>query len=177
VDGSAVRPGDTLLGLASSGLHANGYTLARRIVFDVLKLPLDAEFPGSGRSVADELLEPTRIYVASVLALLDAVSVHAMAHVTGGGITGNLPRVLPEGCRAIVRRAAWTVPPIFGILQRAGGVVESEMFRTFNMGIGYLVIVPPEHAEAARTRLERAGETVMRLGEIVAGPRGVELAR
>jgi phosphoribosylformylglycinamidine cyclo-ligase len=177
LDGSAVRPGDVLLGLTSSGLHSNGYTLARRIVFDVLKLPLDAEFPGSGRSVADELLEPTRIYVASVLALQDAVGVHAMAHVTGGGITGNLPRVLPEGCRAVVHRAAWTVPPVFEVLRRAGSVAEAEMFRTFNMGIGYLVIVPAEQAEAAGTRLERAGETVIRLGEIVAGPRGVDLAR
>jgi phosphoribosylformylglycinamidine cyclo-ligase len=177
LDGSAVRPADILLGLASSGLHSNGYTLARRIVFDVLKLPLDAEFPGSGRSVADELLEPTRIYVASVLALLDAASVHAMAHVTGGGITGNLPRVLPEGCRAIVRRTAWRVPPVFEILQTAGDIAEAEMFRTFNMGIGYLAIVPPDQADAAQTRLERAGETVIRLGEIVAGPRGVDLAR
>jgi len=164
-----------ILGLASSGLHSNGYALARRIVVDVLKLPLDAELPGTGRSVADELLEPTRIYVMSVLALLEAVTVRAMAHVTGGGITGNLPRVLPEGCRARIHRAAWKVPPVFDTLQRAGHVADGEMFRAFNMGIGYLIIVPPDQAEAALARLDRAGETVVRLGEIVAGPRGVEL--
>lgn len=175
VDGASVRPGDAILGLASSGLHSNGYSLARRVVFDVLKLPLDAELPGTGRSVADELLEPTRIYVTSVLALLEAVPVRAMAHVTGGGMTGNLPRVLPEGCRARIHRAAWNVPPVFATLQRAGQVADEEMFRTFNMGIGYLVVVPPEQVEAAQGRLGGAGETVVRLGEIVAGPRGVEL--
>jgi phosphoribosylformylglycinamidine cyclo-ligase len=175
VDGADVRPGDAILGLASSGLHANGYSLARRIVFDVLRLPIDAELPGTGRRVGDELLEPTRIYVTSVLALLEAVTVRAMAHVTGGGITGNLPRVLPEGCRARIHRGAWKVPPVFETLQRAGRVAEPEMFRTFNMGIGYLVIVPREQAEAAQAHLSRAGETVLGLGEIVAGPRGVEL--
>src|SRR5438477_1484237 len=104
IDGAAVKPGDVVLGLASSGLHSNGYSLARRIVFDVLKLAIDAPLPGTGRTVADELLEPTRIYAAAVRDLLRAVEVHAMAHVTGGGITGNLPRVLPEGCRAVEHR-------------------------------------------------------------------------
>jgi phosphoribosylformylglycinamidine cyclo-ligase len=176
VDGAAVRAGDVVIGLASSGLHANGYSLARRIVFDVLRLPLDAEFPGTGRPVADVLLEPTRIYVRAVLPLLERVPVRAMAHITGGGLTGNLPRVLPEGCRAVIRRAAWPVPPVFGTLQRAGRVAEGEMFRTFNMGIGFVLVVPPAEG-AVRAVVTALGELgAFEIGEIVAGERGVELA-
>jgi len=176
VDGGRVRPGDVVLGLASSGLHANGYSLARRIVFGVLGLGLDAMLPGLGRPVADELLEPTRIYVRSVRALLSKVDVHAMAHVTGGGLPGNLPRVLPEGCRAVLRRQAWSIPPVFHILAKAGGVSEVEMFRTFNMGIGYLLVVAASAADEARATLIASGETVYGVGEIVTGDRGVELA-
>jgi phosphoribosylformylglycinamidine cyclo-ligase len=177
VDGRAVRPGDALLGLASSGLHSNGYSLARRIAFGTLGLGLDALFPGTGRSVAEELLEPTRIYVRPVLDVLASVAVHGMAHITGGGLTGNVPRVLPEGCRAVVRRRAWTVPPVFETLREAGQVREAEMFRTFNMGIGYVLIVPGPEADRAAGVLAAAGERVHRLGEIVAGERGVELAQ
>ncbi|HET7341773.1 MAG TPA: phosphoribosylformylglycinamidine cyclo-ligase, partial [Methylomirabilota bacterium] len=174
IDGAAVKPGDAVLGLASSGLHSNGYSLARRIVFDVLKLDVDALLPGTGRTVADELLEPTRIYVRAALAVRERV--HAMANVTGGGITGNLPRVLPPGCRAIVRRRAWTVPPVFQTLQAAGHVDDAEMFRAFNMGIGYLLVLPADAVADARAALTAAGERVLELGEIVAGERGVELA-
>jgi phosphoribosylformylglycinamidine cyclo-ligase len=176
VDGRAVKPGDRVLGLAASGLHSNGYSLARRIVFDVLGLAIDATFPGSDRSVADVLLEPTRIYARSVKAVLEAGPVAAMAHVTGGGLTGNVPRVLPEGCRAVIRRGSWTVPAVFEVLRSAGRVADAEMFRTFNMGIGYVVIVDRDRAEGAAQALARAGETVHALGEIVSGPRGVELA-
>jgi phosphoribosylformylglycinamidine cyclo-ligase len=175
VDGAAVRPGDVVLGLASSGIHSNGLTLARRIVFDVLRLSVDAELPGTGRTVADELLEPTRIYVRSVLGLLAEVQVHAMAHVTGGGLPGNLPRVLPEGCRAVLRRSAWRVPPVFEALREAGRVADAEMLRTFNLGVGYVVVVPAAVAERATALLTAAGETVWRIGEIVAGERGVEV--
>ena len=173
LDGAAVKPGDVLLGLASSGLHSNGYSLARRIVFDVMKLGLDAVFPGTGQTVGDVLLEPTRIYVPAVLPVREHV--HAMAHITGGGITGNLPRVLPEGCRAIVRRQAWDVPPVFQALQARGGVEDAEMFRTFNMGIGYIVVVPAEKAVRVTAALTAAGETVRAIGEIVAGERAVEV--
>jgi len=176
VDGSRVRPGDVVLGLPSSGLHSNGYTLARRIVFDVMKLTVDAVLPGTGRTVADELLTPTRIYAKAVLALLPRAEVHAMAHVTGGGLPGNLPRVLPEGCRARISRTAWTPPPVFATLQHAGRVDETEMFRAFNMGIGYVIVLPPKDVDRATDVLRAAGETVLRLGEIVAGERGVELA-
>ena len=173
LDGSAVRPGDVVLGLASSGLHSNGYSLARRIVFDVMKLDLDGVFPGAGRTVGEVLLEPTRIYVRAVLPVRD--DVHAMAHITGGGITGNLPRVLPEGCRAVVRRRAWDVLPLFQVLQKHGGVEDPEMFRTFNMGIGYILVVPADRADRVTAALTGAGERVHALGEIVAGERGVEL--
>jgi phosphoribosylformylglycinamidine cyclo-ligase len=173
LDGAAVQVGDVVLGLASSGLHSNGYSLARRIVFDVLKLDVGALLPGTGRTVADELLEPTRIYARAVLPVRERV--HAMANITGGGLTGNLPRVLPEGCRARVRRRAWTVPPVFETLREAGGVEDAEMFRTFNMGIGYVLVLPPGAVAAARAALIAAGETVFELGEIVPGARGVEL--
>jgi phosphoribosylformylglycinamidine cyclo-ligase len=175
IDGAAVKPGDVMLGLAASGLHANGYSLARRIVFDVMGLGIDAVLPGTGRTVADVLLEPTRIYVRSILPIREKVT--AMAHITGGGLTGNLPRVLPAGCRARVRPAAWAErrPPVFGTLQEAGRVSGGEMFRTFNMGIGYVVVVRPDQAEPVSARLTAAGEEVFVIGEVVAGPAGVEL--
>jgi phosphoribosylformylglycinamidine cyclo-ligase len=175
VDGARVVVGDVVLGLASSGLHSNGYSLARRIVFDVLRLAPDARLPGTTRSVIDELLEPTRIYVKPVLDVLRHTDVHAMAHVTGGGITGNLPRVLPDGHCARIRRSAWRVPAVFTALQEGGHVTDAEMFRTFNMGIGYLIVLPADAAATAIELLERAGERVSMVGEIVPGPRGVEL--
>jgi phosphoribosylformylglycinamidine cyclo-ligase len=175
IDGAGVTPGDVVLGVASSGLHSNGYSLARRIVFDVLGLPLDAEMPGTGRSVADVLLEPTRIYVRPVLGLLEKAHVRAMAHVTGGGITGNLPRVLPDGCRAVISRRAWPVPPVFATLQRAGNVADAEMFRAFNMGIGFIVVLPPGEGAVAAAMAALGHLGVFRLGEIVDGERGVEL--
>jgi phosphoribosylformylglycinamidine cyclo-ligase len=175
IDGSAVRPGDVVLGLASSGLHSNGFSLARRIVFDVLGLTIDDACPGTERSVADVLLEPTRIYVASVLAVREHV--HAMAHITGGGLVGNLPRVLPAGCRAVLHRRAWEerAPAVFRVLQEAGRVSDAEMLRTFNMGIGYVLVVPAARADAVAASLEAAGERVHMIGEIVAGEHGVEV--
>ena len=175
IDGSKIRPGDVVLGLASSGLHSNGYSLVRRIIFDVMKLRVTDPLPGTGRLVADELLTPTRIYVRSIQTLLETVEVSGMAHVTGGGLTGNIPRVLPHGCRARLARSSWSPPPVFETLRGAGRVEDAEMFRTFNMGIGYVVIVPPAAADSAARALRGAGEHVSRIGEIVAGERGVEL--
>lgn len=175
VDGRRVRPGDTVLGLASSGLHSNGFSLARRIVFGTLGLGIEAVLPGLARTVADEMLEPTLIYVSSVQAILERVDVRAMAHITGGGLLGNVPRVLPEGCRALIRRSAWKVPAIFELLREAGRVDEREMFRTFNMGIGFVLVVPAADTSRARVLLTEAGETVVDLGEVIAGERGVEL--
>jgi phosphoribosylformylglycinamidine cyclo-ligase len=175
IDGSKIRPGDVVLGLASSGLHSNGYSLVRRIVFDVMKLHVTDTLPGTGRLVADELLTPTRIYVRSIQTLLETVEVRGMAHVTGGGVTGNIPRVLPHGCRARLIRSSWSPPAVFETLRQAGRVEDAEMFRTFNMGIGYVVIVPSGDADTAAHVLRGAGEKVTRIGEIVAGERGVEL--
>ncbi len=176
IDGAAVTPGDRLLGLASSGLHSNGFSLARKVIFERLGLGIGSPLPGIGRSVAEELLVPTRIYVKSVLNLLKALPVRAMAHITGGGLTGNLPRVLPEGCRAVIHRGTWSAPPIFGLIAEQGRVAEAEMFRTFNMGIGFVIIVAPEHAEHCRGLLASLGETAWIIGEIRAGSRGVEYA-
>jgi phosphoribosylformylglycinamidine cyclo-ligase len=176
LDGSRVRPGDVVIGLGASGLHANGYSLARRIVFDVLKLGLDDELPGTARTVEEELLEPTRIYARPVLALLERVDVHAMAHITGGGLTGNVPRVLPEGCRAVIHRSAWKVPPVFETLKMAGRVDDAEMFRTFNMGVGYVLVVAAADADAVLGSEVLGPWPVLRIGEVMAGPRGVELA-
>jgi phosphoribosylformylglycinamidine cyclo-ligase len=183
VDGAGVRPGDVVIGLPASGVHSNGFSLVRRIVFDVLGLGPDAMLPGCGRSVAEELLEPTVIYVKQVLSALAQVDVHAMANVTGGGIPGNLPRVLPEGCRAVIDRRTWMVPPVFRTLQEGGRVADGEMFRTFNMGLGFLLVVPPEAADRAMRALEAPGPAAgdgpwpapVRVGEIVAGERGVAL--
>jgi phosphoribosylformylglycinamidine cyclo-ligase len=177
VTGREVKPGDRVLGLASSGLHANGFTLARRALMDRLGLgPRDA-IPGVGRPLADELLEPTRIYVRPVLALLGSgCPVTAMAHVTGGGLTGNLPRVLPEGCQAVLDPRIWPVPPVFAAIQAAAGVDEAEMRRTFNLGLGFLVVVRPAEAGAAAAALRAAGERAFEVGEIRVGPRGVTYA-
>jgi len=173
VTGAEVRPGDRVLGLASSGLHSNGYTLARKVIFERLGLKPGDTVPGLTRSVADELLEPTRIYVSPVLELLRSVPVLAMAHVTGGGITENLPRVLPDGCQAAIDPRAWPVPPIFRVIQEAGRVEDAEMRRTFNMGIGYLLVVRPGDAERAARALTAAGERVFDVGGIRAGVRSV----
>jgi phosphoribosylformylglycinamidine cyclo-ligase len=176
VTGADVVAGDRVLGLASSGLHSNGYTLAREAIFGRMGLKLNDPIPGVGRPVVDELLEPTRIYVRPVLGLLREVTVKAMAHVTGGGITENLPRVLPAGRRARITVSAWPVPAIFPAIQRAASVDDAEMRRTFNMGLGFLLVVAADDVAAATQRLQAAGERVFDVGEIVAGDPGVEYA-
>jgi phosphoribosylformylglycinamidine cyclo-ligase len=176
ITGEHVAVGDRVLGLASSGLHSNGYTLAREAIFGRMGLKLGDPIPGTGRSVVDELLEPTRIYVKPVLGLLREIRVKAMAHVTGGGITGNLPRVLPSGRRARIDPAAWPVPPVFAAIQRAAAVDDGEMRRTFNMGLGFLLVVSPGDVAIATKRLQTAGERVFEVGEIVPGAPGVEYA-
>ncbi len=176
VTGAEVKPGDRVLGLASSGLHSNGYTLARKVILERMGLKPGDILPAAGRSVADELLEPTRIYVTPVRALLKTLPVRAMAHVTGGGISLNLPRVLPEGCQALIDPRAWPVPPVFRVIQEAGRIEDSEMRRTFNMGVGFVLVVRPEDAARAAAILEGEGEQVFEIGEIRAGQRGVAYA-
>ena len=169
VDGSAVRAGDALIGLASSGLHTNGYTLARRIVFDEMGLGVDAELPGTGRTVADELLTVHRSYLAALRAPLGDGIVHGLAHVTGGGIPGNLPRILPRGLGATVRRAAWEVPAVFRTLQRGGRVAQEEMDRVFNMGIGMIVVAEPKSAPAVIAAAAKEGVEGWVIGSVGPG--------
>jgi phosphoribosylformylglycinamidine cyclo-ligase len=175
VDGRTVVPGDAVLGLASSGLHSNGFSLARRALLERAAYALDATLPPLTRPLADELLTPTRIYVRPVRRLLEAVPVKAMAHITGGGLLGNLPRVLPDGCRALLDASAWTEPPIFALIERAGNVPAEEMLRVFNLGIGYVVVVAEADTGRAIEALAREEETAVRIGRIVAGERGVEV--
>ena len=163
IDGKKVGAGDVLIGVASSGAHSNGYSLLRKIL-DVSKADLNSEL--DGRSLADVVMTPTRIYVKSMLALVKALPVHAMAHITGGGLPGNLPRVLPEGCDAIVDESSWNWPPLFQWLQAEGNVERFEMYRTFNCGVGMVVVVPAEHADAAIAQLESTGEKAWKMGQI-----------
>jgi phosphoribosylformylglycinamidine cyclo-ligase len=169
IDGSRVCVGDVLVGLPSSGLHTNGYSLARRIVFDALGLSVAAHVDELGGSVGDALLAPHRSYLPVIRPLLPSGAIKAMAHITGGGITDNLPRVLRDGTRALIDTRTWTVPPIFQWLQRSGRVSVDEMRRTFNMGVGIVLIVAQADASAVLARL---GEGWI-LGEIVTGERGV----
>jgi phosphoribosylformylglycinamidine cyclo-ligase len=163
IDGHAVVPGDGVLGLASSGPHSNGYSLIRQVL-EVAGV--DLADPAGDRPLIDQLLEPTRIYVRPLLGLIRALPVRALAHITGGGITENLPRVLPPGTRAAVDRGAWPLPPVFEWLRERGGIADEEMLRTFNCGVGMLVVVAAE-VEADATRfLQGAGETVWTVGRI-----------
>ncbi len=156
IDGHSVRPGDALLGLAASGAHSNGYSLIRRIV-GADKLSSD---------LADSLMEPTRIYARPVLKMLAAVPVRGLAHITGGGLVGNVPRILPPGTRAVIRKAAWPRPEIFDWLQHTGDIAEDEMWRVFNCGIGMVVVLPREKVQMAAMLLEREGELVYDIGAI-----------
>lgn len=175
IDGSRVRPGDALVGLASSGLHSNGYSLVRKLVFEVGGLALESHVPELGRTIGEELLTPTRIYVRSLLHLRRSVDVRGAVHVTGGGFFENIPRGLPPGVTAVIARGSWPVPPVFGFLQRLGDVAEDEMFGTFNMGIGMVVAVPANEAEKAVVELAEAGEQAWVIGRVAAGGDGVEL--
>jgi len=171
ISGANIVPGDVVLGLASSGAHSNGYSLVRKLI-EVSGIDLDADF--HGRPFADAVMAPTRIYVKPLLALMEKLPVKGMAHITGGGITGNLPRCLPDGVAARIDLRSWTRPPLFDWLQQAGNVEPGEMLRTFNCGIGLCVVVSAADATAAAAQLEAAGETVWRIGEIVACPAGAE---
>jgi phosphoribosylformylglycinamidine cyclo-ligase len=164
IDASAARPGDVLLGLASSGAHSNGYSLIRRIIGDT---PLASD-------LADALMAPTLIYAKPVLKLLESVRVKGIAHITGGGLVGNVPRMLPRGSRAVIRRGAWPRPELFSWLQKEGGVAEEEMHRVFNCGIGMVLAVAPEDVAAAKAVLSVRDERVYEIGVVEAAPAGAE---
>jgi phosphoribosylformylglycinamidine cyclo-ligase len=172
IDGSAIRPGDAVVGLASSGLHSNGYSLVRRIFFDQERLTVDRVLPELGRPLGEVLLTPTRIYAKQVLALAEEFTVKGVAHITGGGLTENVPRVLPQGCTARIRRGSWAVPPIFAALAQRGGVESEEMHRVFNMGIGLVLVVPADQVERVMARAGELGDRAFRIGEVVADSGG-----
>jgi phosphoribosylformylglycinamidine cyclo-ligase len=166
IDGCDIIRGDRLIALPSSGLHTNGYSLARKIVFDDLRLRPESIVPELGESAAAALLRTHRSYLPAIAPLLDGGRIKGMAHITGGGITENLPRVLPDGLSFSLDRQSWTVPPIFAWLQRAGGVADAEMLRAFNMGVGLVIVAAEAHADGLVASLRKAGEPAWMLGEV-----------
>ena len=174
IDGRTIRSGDVLIGLPSAGLHTNGYSLARGVFFGQCGMAPETEVPELGTTIGAALLAEHRSYLHAVTPLLAAQLVKGMAHITGGGITENLPRVLPDGCAAEVDRSAWEVPPIFRLLQARGGIDPDEMFRAFNMGIGLIVVCGGEHEAGVHALLMASGETPIALGRVIAGEGGVQ---
>jgi phosphoribosylformylglycinamidine cyclo-ligase len=175
LDGSAVKPGDVLLGLASDGLHTNGYSLARKALFSAAGYTVDTVLDGLNEPLADALLKPHRCYAGSILPLLKDDAIHGMSHITGGGLVDNIPRSLPEGVGVAIDRHAWKVPAIFEAIRKAGDVPDAEMYRAFNMGIGMVLMVDLSAVEGVTKALSASGETVIRIGAAKAGPRHVEI--
>jgi phosphoribosylformylglycinamidine cyclo-ligase len=177
LDGSRVRAGDVALGLRSAGLHTNGYSLARKILFEDLgRRPTDKLEDLGGSSIADALLAPHLSYLGALLPLLAEDLVHAMAHITGGGFYDNIPRILPEGLDVVIRAGSWPVPPIFRVLEREGSVSFEEMHRVFNMGIGMVLLVAPERTRRAAELLTAGGQPHDFIGSVVAGSRRVRIS-
>jgi phosphoribosylformylglycinamidine cyclo-ligase len=175
VDGRSIVPGDLVLGLSSSGLHSNGYSLVRRVLLEERGLSLAEHGPGLGCALGEELLRPTKIYVRPLQRLMAKVAVKGMAHITGGGLLENIPRVLPPGVRVVLRAGSWPVLPVFHLLRELGSIAEEEMLRTFNLGIGFVVIVAAEDVESAVAILQEVGEKVYVIGRVVTGEPGVEV--
>jgi phosphoribosylformylglycinamidine cyclo-ligase len=174
--GAGIESGDLILGLGSSGVHSNGFSLVRRILAEK-EWKLDGHFPfENGRTLAEALLEPTKIYVRSLLPLVQQRKIKGLAHITGGGLLENIPRVLPDNCHAVVEADRWQLPLIFALLQEGGRIAPEEMARTFNCGIGMAVIIAPEEAEGVAAMLKGAGETVCEIGRIEQGGRGCTVA-
>ncbi|RLB60048.1 MAG: phosphoribosylformylglycinamidine cyclo-ligase [Deltaproteobacteria bacterium] len=167
IDGSEIRVGDKLIGISSSGLHSNGYSLVRKICFDILKLKIDTHIPDFGKTIGEELLTPTRIYSKTVRSIIKNLPVLGLAHITGGGITDNIIRVIPEQCNIIMQKNSWDVPPVFTYLKNAGNISEREMMRTFNNGIGLIVVVHEKDAQEVLDRLIAMKEKAFIIGEIV----------
>ena len=175
ITGSRITPGDILVGLRSLGLHTNGFSLARRIVFDVCGYNVDQYLPELGATVGSELLVHHKSYVKSVLALRERCDIKGIAHITGGGLSDNIVRILPANCCAEVRKDTWEIPPIFPFLQEKGGVDEAEMYHVFNMGVGMVLVLPPNQIDAAIASLREAGESPSVIGEIIRGEKSVQI--
>jgi phosphoribosylformylglycinamidine cyclo-ligase len=168
IDGSTIGVGHRIIGLASSGLHSNGYSLVRQVLFERHRLHVDDEIPELGGPLGEELLKPTRIYVETVLNLLRDFPLSGICHVTGGGLTDNLPRILPKSCQAVIKKQSWPVPPIFHLLRDRGNISEDEMLRTFNNGIGLVLVVAEDHEAEVMLRLQGLNEQGYIIGEVVA---------
>jgi len=166
IDGSNIRNGHKLIGLASNGVHSNGFSLVRKIFFDTCKYTVDTKLNDLGTTLGEELLKPTIIYVPTILSLLRDLPVHGIVHITGGGIDENIIRVIPEACKAIVHKKAWEIPPVFKLLQKEGVVSDSEMQRTFNNGIGMVIVVPEASAQEVMDRLDAMHEKAYLIGEV-----------
>jgi phosphoribosylformylglycinamidine cyclo-ligase len=173
VDGGKIQAGDVLIGLPSSGLHSNGYSLARKVLLEVADFKADTYLDRLGRTVGEEMLVPTRIYARAVLPLLDKFDIKGMAHITGGGLTENIVRVLPQGTGIVIKLGTWDIPPVFDLIREKGGVEKQEMLRTFNMGIGLVVVATAGQAEAVMADLSARGETSCLIGEVIEGNKEV----
>jgi phosphoribosylformylglycinamidine cyclo-ligase len=177
IDGRKIRSGDSVIGIASNGLHSNGYSLVRKVFFDAKKMSVRKKLPETGCSLGEELLRPTKIYAKVIDSLKSRVEIKGMAHITGGGIDGNLPRVLPLDHGAVIVEKSWPVPPIFEVVRRLGNVPERDMRRTFNMGIGYIVVVPDSQKEKTLGFLVKKGENAFIIGRVEKGFGGVRYAK
>jgi phosphoribosylformylglycinamidine cyclo-ligase len=166
IDPAAIEPSDVLIGIPSSGLHSNGYSLARKVLFEKSRLKMGQRIAELGRTLGEELLEPTRIYAKIATKLFSLFPIKGAAHITGGGITGNLPRVLPPGRCAVIERASWPVPPVFDLIRRRGGIEQAEMDSTFNNGLGLIFVVDKKVADSVLRTLKRSGERAYVIGEI-----------
>lgn len=180
VDGSKIRPGDQLIGIASSGFHSNGYSLVRKAVFEIAKLDVSSHVPQLNCTVGQALLEPTKIYTQPIVRLLQQfegteLPVHGMAHITGGGIGDNLVRIFPENCRAQIDRSSWQPHPVFGWLNSLADIEQKEMFQVFNMGLGFILVVDPQAVDQVRAHLTQEHLTHWLIGEVTAGDRAVEV--
>ncbi len=167
IDGSKIRPGDQIIGLASNGLHSNGYSLVRKIFFQDLRIDPREVIPELGTALGEELLKPTRIYVQSILALIKEFFINGIAHITGGGLTDNLPRILPASCQARITPGSWEIPPIFPLIKRWGRVSDEEMNKVFNNGLGLILIAPEAESREIMSHLEGLGEKAFLIGQIV----------
>ena len=176
IDGSRIKDGDAVIGLSSSGLHSNGYSLVRKIFFDLKRTSIKKFFPELGCSLGEELLRPTKVYVKAWNALINKVDVKGMAHITGGGIDGNLPRAFPRGVGAVIKGGSWPAHPIFGLLRKTGNVPDADMKKTFNMGIGYVLIVAEQDKKRTIGILKKNGFDSHLIGSIESGFEGVDYA-
>lgn len=166
IDGKRIKAGDAIIGLASSGLHSNGYSLARKVIFEKLGLSIGSKPEGYKKDVGSMLIAPTRIYVKPVRGLMKEVDICGMAHITGGGFTENIPRVIPKGLKAVIKKGSWKMPPVFKLIQDGGSISEDEMLRTFNCGIGFIMVVREKDAEKALVKIKRLGERPYLIGTI-----------